>query len=256
MPRIKRWFPVSHDINADPEVWAMRHRIGEKSLSVWLEFLSISDRNEGQLPGDFEELIRLVSGRCQATKRTVRAVYDFALTRLWLTSDPCLKVCNYEKYHRIREPQKPLLGSLPSEPSEPSEPSLPKETKAKKAATPNGFAEFYNLYPKKKHKGDAEKAWKSLNPSSELLVKILNGVRRARGAPDWLKQNGQFIPYPATWLRARGWEDEGVTFNLVTVRNGDAKPKAVQPPPKPEDIERSKEFLRATITKLSGKMGI
>ncbi len=32
MPRIKRWFPVSHDINADAEVWAMRKQIGEKKL--------------------------------------------------------------------------------------------------------------------------------------------------------------------------------------------------------------------------------
>lgn len=114
MPRIKSWFTVSHDINADPEVWAMRHEIGEKALSVWLEFLSIADRNEGELPGDLEELIRLVAGRCQASQRTVRGVYEFALTRLWLNSETTLKVTKWAKYHRTTE-QKPA----PSEPSEP-----------------------------------------------------------------------------------------------------------------------------------------
>jgi len=49
MPRIRRWFPVSQDINSDPEVWIMRESIGEKALSIWLEFLSIADRNEGFL---------------------------------------------------------------------------------------------------------------------------------------------------------------------------------------------------------------
>jgi hypothetical protein len=87
-----------------------------------------------------------------------------------------------------------------------------KETKAKKAAQPDGFAEFWSLYPKKKSKGDAEKAWKTLKPNSEFLAKILNAVRRAKSSHDWLKQSGQFIPHPATWLRARGWEDEGVNF--------------------------------------------
>jgi hypothetical protein len=58
MPQIKRWFPVSHDINADPEVWAMRRQIGEKSLSIWLEMLSIADRNDSRLVGDYEQLVR------------------------------------------------------------------------------------------------------------------------------------------------------------------------------------------------------
>ncbi len=124
MPRIKRWFPVSQDINSDPEVWAMRHQIGEKSLSIWLELLSISDRNESELPGDYQELIRSVAARCQATKRTVIAVFDFAKSRLWVVSEPTLRVRNYLKYHIPRGTNKNPAGehteSLPSEPSEPN----------------------------------------------------------------------------------------------------------------------------------------
>ena len=103
MPRIRRWHPVSHDLNADAEVWAMRHQIGEKSLSVWLEILSISDRNDGGLPGDYEELMRSIAARCQATRRTVSAVFDFAKSRLWIVSDPTLRVRNYGKYHPSRD---------------------------------------------------------------------------------------------------------------------------------------------------------
>ncbi|TBV01264.1 hypothetical protein DNK34_21550 [Pseudomonas dryadis] len=26
--------------------------------------------------------------------------------------------------------------------------------------------------------------------------------------PDWLKDNGQFVPLPASWLNGKRWEDE------------------------------------------------
>lgn len=70
------------------------------------------------------------------------------------------------------------------------------------------FDKFWVEYPRKKSKGDAEKAWKSINPQNGLVEKIIESVKKARETIEWKKENGQFIPFPATWLRARGWEDE------------------------------------------------
>lgn len=70
------------------------------------------------------------------------------------------------------------------------------------------FARFWDLYPKKKSKGDALKAWDALNPDSELSAKILQKVAEAKTCPDWAREGGRYIPYPATWLRAMGWEDD------------------------------------------------
>lgn len=70
------------------------------------------------------------------------------------------------------------------------------------------FERFWAAYPKKRNKGDALKAWRALKPSEELVTAILAAVERARESVQWRKDEGQFIPYPATWLRARGWEDE------------------------------------------------
>jgi hypothetical protein len=75
-------------------------------------------------------------------------------------------------------------------------------------AQPDGFAKFWHAYPRKKSKGNAMKAWTKLNPDLILQSTILVAVQRAIKSPDWLKDNGQFIPYPASWLNARGWEDE------------------------------------------------
>ena len=73
---------------------------------------------------------------------------------------------------------------------------------------PADFEAFWSAYPRKKKKRDALKAWSAIKPSDELVAKILVEVERSRMSRDWRKQAGQFIPYPATWLRADGWEDD------------------------------------------------
>ncbi len=70
------------------------------------------------------------------------------------------------------------------------------------------FDAFWEVYPKKKSKGDAFNAFKALSPNDVLLAKMLLGIKTARESWQWRKEGGQFIPYPATWLRAKGWEDE------------------------------------------------
>jgi len=70
------------------------------------------------------------------------------------------------------------------------------------------FETFYKAYPKHKSRGTAEKAWRTLKPTDELLAKIMKALETAKKSSDWTKDNGQYIPYPATWLRAKGWEDE------------------------------------------------
>lgn len=77
------------------------------------------------------------------------------------------------------------------------------------SATPSleAFEEFWKAYPKKKAKGDAEKAWKKLKCDS-MLPQILVAIRAAKSSVDWTREFGQFIPHPASWLNSRGWEDE------------------------------------------------
>ncbi len=41
-----------------------------------------------------------------------------------------------------------------------------------------------------------------------LVDKMVEALSWQSQQPQWLKDGGQFIPHPATYLRARGWEDE------------------------------------------------
>jgi len=85
-----------------------------------------------------------------------------------------------------------------------------KRREDKPQTPPLGFERFWTVYPKKLSKGQAEKAWQKLSPDEQLLERILSAVERAKTRADWRKDAGQFIPHPATWLNAKGWEDETV----------------------------------------------
>lgn len=85
------------------------------------------------------------------------------------------------------------------------------ETTLRKSANESSrFDEFWNVYPRKKNKVDAQKAWKQAKGDS-LFDEIMTGLQRATTSLDWAKEGGQFIPYPASWLRAGGWMDEART---------------------------------------------
>lgn len=135
-----------------------------------------------------------------------------------------------------------------------SKDKLSQEGESLRGVSENTFEKFYALYPKKKSKGDAEKAWTAIKPDDDLFRKIMASVTRWRSSPDWQKNSGQFIPYPATWLRAKGWEDEGIVFSRPKVG---AKPiEHAEVKPSDEDIKKSQEFLKNTITDLSKKVNI
>jgi len=70
------------------------------------------------------------------------------------------------------------------------------------------FLRFWELYPKRKSKGAALKAWKKINPSRELCEKIGDALKRLKASREWAADGGKYIPNPATWLNAAGWEDE------------------------------------------------
>ncbi len=72
----------------------------------------------------------------------------------------------------------------------------------------DAFEDFWQLYPRRQAKLDARKAWSKLNPSLELVQAILAAVEVQRRSQEWRKDGGQWVPLPASWLRAGRWMDE------------------------------------------------
>lgn len=100
--------------------------------------------------------------------------------------------------------------SLNPEPP-PKPPQGGKRTTRKKVGTEpaDGFDNFWTPWPKKDAKADAIKAWTQLTPDAELQARIIAAIeaQMKRGGP-LARDDRQFIPLPASWLRGRRWEDE------------------------------------------------
>ncbi len=100
----------------------------------------------------------------------------------------------------IKEDKRSLSSKIPTKENYTKE-TITKERESK-------FASFWLAYPRKKNKGEAEKAWAKIKPDNNLTEKIISSIDLAKQSKEWIKENGDFIPYPATWLNAKGWEDE------------------------------------------------
>lgn len=68
------------------------------------------------------------------------------------------------------------------------------------------FGLFWDAYPRKVGKIAAKKAF--LKTSKDIFPDIMHAVEEQKATPQWLKNGGEFIPNPATWLNQGRWEDD------------------------------------------------
>lgn len=71
---------------------------------------------------------------------------------------------------------------------------------------PDGFNVFWQAYPKKKAKPAALKAFVKAKINWDLHT-VLEDIANQSQSQQWLKNSGEFIPMPSTYLNNRRWED-------------------------------------------------
>ena len=69
------------------------------------------------------------------------------------------------------------------------------------------FSRFWSAYPKRVGKQAARKAFDKSIKATDIDT-ILKAIELQRQSPQWAKDNGQYIPNPATWLNQGRWDDE------------------------------------------------
>lgn len=82
------------------------------------------------------------------------------------------------------------------------------DTKANKNTMASGaddFEAFWAAYPRKVGKKDAQRAFAK---AGVPLATLLDALEKQKKSRQWTKDDGQYIPHPATWLNGRRWEDE------------------------------------------------
>jgi len=123
------------------------------------------------------------------------------------------------------------------------EPSI--QTPPPPVAALDDFPEFWSSYPRKVGKQDALEAFTQQLKAGVLpsIEKLKTAIKRANASPTWQKDEGQYIPYPKTWLNRHGWDVEIGPPSVLDLKS--TMPSG--PPAAPDGWERwveSQGFLR------------
>jgi hypothetical protein len=86
-------------------------------------------------------------------------------------------------------PQKGVRGS----------PGKPSRKRKSDVANDAGFNRFWDAYPRKVAKAAALRAWTKIGPDAALVEVILARVTLQANSHAWTKDDGQFVPHPASW---------------------------------------------------------
>lgn len=199
------------------------NRMTDFQFRLWVNLIAYVD-DYGR--GDARPAI--IKGKCfPLRERLTNADINAALTGLAgigcvslyeVDGKPYLYFPNWESHQRVRNkvskfpaPQESAAsrGELPqvaariqSNPNPESESRIqnPKDTRVREA-----FGAFWSAYPKKVGKPAAERAFKKIKESDYPL--LLPAIEQHKRSKQWQKNDGEFIPNPATWLNQERWND-------------------------------------------------
>ena len=70
------------------------------------------------------------------------------------------------------------------------------------------FDAFWRAYPNRVGKDAARTAFDKRKVDDDLLALMLSAIAAQSKSEKWIKDGGQFIPNPATWLNQGRWMDD------------------------------------------------
>ena len=69
------------------------------------------------------------------------------------------------------------------------------------------FEQFWQAYPNKKSPGQAEKTFAKVCADDVVFEQIMEGLEKAKKYDFRFTDGRGFMPYPSSWLNAKGWLD-------------------------------------------------
>lgn len=157
-----------------------------------------SDRDD--VEGGADSRIRKSStrdeqGKCGETAGEARVI-DFGIRESGIRKNGTLKNTNTKKTN-LEENQEEYLAQGELAPA--SRPA------------PDGFDEWWDLYPRKVARKKAEQAYKAALRGGATPAELLTGLEASRRSWAIEGREKTKLPYPATWLNQGRWEDEETT---------------------------------------------
>lgn len=177
----------------------------------------------GQCHFTLDELAKALTSKrgyrtVQATRRVAWTVCEWFRERRMavttkVTRGIVLTICQYGRYQNAdnygghNEGPTKVTTKVTQRSHESKGSKKEEEAPRKRGASLDAFDAFWAAYPKKKSKDAARERWKKLGKGRPPLDELLAAIETQKQEQQWLKNDGQYIPYPATWLHAGGWKD-------------------------------------------------
>lgn len=212
---MKPWFRFYNEVVDDPKV----QRLSGDLFKVWVNFLCLASKHDGVLPSteDLAFSLRVSEDEISTFRNQlmIAGLFDekrgMVVPHGWdkrqFKSD-----LSTSRVKRFRKRSKPVSRNGPEQTRTEQTPIVPE----------SGFEKFWNAYPRKVGKTAAMKRWVVIEPSEELVGKMLAAIEAWKQSDQWRKNDGQYVPYPVTWLNQERWNDQ------VAVEKLPPKIKAVQ----------------------------
>ena len=224
-----KWIKITTDMFDDEKIRLIESMPeGDAILVTWIKLLTLAGKTNDSGTIYLTETIPytedMLSTICRRPLQIIRlALQTFEKLEMIAIENGIINIVNWEKHQnierlqQIREQTRTRVARfrekqrLLSEPVTLRNAEVTQQNKNKNKniyMLKNGFNLFWERYPKKLAKRDAEKAFAKIKPDEKLFNLILEKLELYKQSEAWLKDGGQFIPYPATWLNGRRWEDE------------------------------------------------
>ncbi|WP_441258967.1 hypothetical protein AB7008_15070 [Bradyrhizobium sp. 521_C7_N1_3] len=178
---------------------------GRNRLTVCLE--------PGQLTHSIRYLAKAWQWSDKRVQRFLSALQlDQSVTTQTTTGQTVITLCNWAKYQRpdFEATTQTATATTTATTTKKKERKERKDISPSGSGEPEDFAAWYAIYPRKKQPQDAKRAFAKAIGSGAITLEALMAKTRTFAA-SWAnepKDRRKFIPYPASWLNAGGYDDE------------------------------------------------
>ncbi len=222
-----KWFKHFTNAHTNNSLTKIRMKYGADGYAIYwycLELIAGDLGNSEDVTFELKHDAEVIGYNLKIDTLKVEEIMRYIVT-LGLFEDhdsmiTCFKLAKYldKKNTRNMEIQKIINTATLSATVRDSPPTVPacprlsaadkKRREENKDITSNGFDEFWIVWPYKKAKQDAKKAWKRMASNDRILA--------SRGVIQfWQNKKPDFYINPATYLNGKRWEDEEPS-NVVT----------------------------------------
>jgi hypothetical protein len=164
---------------------------------------------------------------------------NLTLTNRRMVRDEKARLDNADRQRRFYDRHKPnadLTADLTEASQTSSSSSSISSSKKEKREplTDARFAEFWERFPKKTAKQDAQRAWVKLRPDPALADLIIADVGKR-----WIGYEKTYIPQASKYLKGRRWEDE-----IISPLTNGSRPAPLPRLPTPAEVEAARAARR------------